>query len=54
MISSIISIRNYMKSRNYDGSILNIKTLMLYSSAFGIFAFALVLNEAAIIFWFIV
>jgi hypothetical protein len=27
---------------------------MLHSSAFGIFAFALVLNEAAIIFWFIV
>ena len=53
MVSSIISIRNYLKSRNYDGSAVNIKTLMLHSSAFGIFALALVLNEAATVFWFI-
>ena len=53
MVSSIMSIRNYLKSRDDDGKALNLKTLMLHSSAFGFFAIAMILNEAAIIYWFI-
>lgn len=54
LVWSIFSIRNYLKERNDDGRALNIKTLVLHSSAFGLFAIAMILNEVAIIYLSIV
>ena len=50
LVWSIWSIRSYLNSRNVDGSALNVKTLVLHSCAFGIFAIAMILNEIGIVF----
>ena len=45
LIWSIVATRNFLKSRNIEGQVLNIKTLVLHSAAFGLFAASVIVNE---------
>ena len=52
LIKTVFSIRSYLASLGEDGSEINLKTLIIYSLAFGLFLAGCVLNLAfSINFW---
>lgn len=52
LISAVFSIRSYLSSLGEDGADINLKTLIIYSLAFGLFLVGYVLDSAfSINFW---
>jgi hypothetical protein len=54
LVWSIWSIRKFLRSRNDNGESINIETLWLHATAFGVFAVAMLINEVAIVFYAVV
>ena len=44
LIWSVLKIRSFMKEREEDGAALNLKTLLLHSSTFALFALGVTIN----------
>jgi hypothetical protein len=51
LIYAIYTIRNFMKSRGENGQEINLKTMILHSSAFGLYMISVLLFTAGFYYW---